>query len=100
MLEQGLSGLEMEVLAGMGMVVIVGALDGSEDASLVPVVARLMREFAGMLFAEVLNKGEPQPPGAVMVVRVWPRAEEVRRLRARKTVARVVGAMVLACVCF
>jgi hypothetical protein len=93
-------GLEIDVLAGMGMVVMVGALDGREDAALVPVVARLMGEFAGTLLAEVLDEGQPQPPGAVMVVRVWQRAEEVKRLRASKRVARVVRAIVLSFLCF
>jgi len=75
MLEQVFGGLERELLAGMGILVTVGALVGRVAAP----VDRLMGELG-----RTEEEAAPQPPGAVTVDIVWLRTG-LRRARAMRT---------------
>ena len=81
MLEQVLAAPERLLLAGIGMLVTVGAAVGRLVAR--PEL-RLIGEFGGMP-AEEDNDVAPQPRGAVTVeILDWPKTGE-RRERARRT---------------
>lgn len=78
----------MVLLAGMGMVMIVGASVGRVVAPApAPLVGRLIGEFGGTLPAE--EEEAPQPPGAVMVVD-WLTTGELRRVKTRRTAERAM----------
>lgn len=100
------AGFEIVLLAGTGMVLIVGPREGRDVAAPAPVVGSEMGMLARTLLAEMLGKGPPemlgmlapkvlvepvpQPLGAVTVLKVWAIAGELRRLSARRAMERAM----------